>query len=370
MAQQVTNYQCPACTGPLHFAEDIGKLKCDFCDSTYTAEEVAAFYAEQDEKHANAESDWDTSAMQEEWGDEAKGLSVYTCPSCSAQLICDETTAASSCPYCGNPTIVASQLKGVLKPDYIIPFKLDKAQAVERLKNHYKGKFLLPGAFSKQNHLEEIKGLYVPFWLYDAKVDADCYFDATRTFSHREGDYRVTHTDHYAVVRKGRVEFEKVPVDGSKKMDNDYMDSIEPYHYEEMTAFNPGYLPGYMADRYDEDATECAPRADTRCQRSAVEAMRSDVSGYQTVTTRKTDTNISRGEVHYAFLPVWWLRTVWNGKEYVFMMNGQTGKMVGDLPVDKTKAALLFAGTAIAASLILTILPVGRGIADLILGFF
>lgn len=222
MPTQVTNYQCPACTGPLHFDADSGKLQCDYCGSAYDVAEIEAVYAEKEQKAeqaAEAGSQWNADEAGSPWSEqEAAGLRNYSCPSCGAEILCDETTAATACPYCGNPTIVPGQLGGNLKPDYVIPFKLEKKEAVAALTRHYKGKLFLPKSFKNQNHIEEIQGVYVPFWLFDGETDADITFDATRIHSHREGDEEVTITEHYRVRRKGTVCFEKVPVDGSSKM--------------------------------------------------------------------------------------------------------------------------------------------------------
>ena len=186
MASQITNYKCPACTGPLHFAGASGMLECDFCGAKYDVAQIEALYAEKEAKavaateQANAKAEqnrqkmaemesqgWDTSSLNSDWGAEADGMKAYNCPSCGAELICDASTAATSCPYCGNPTVVPGQFSGALKPDFVLPFKLSKEDAVAALKNHYKGKPLLPKAFTNGNHIEKIQGVYVPFWMFD-----------------------------------------------------------------------------------------------------------------------------------------------------------------------------------------------------------
>ena len=143
MSTQITNYQCPACTGPLHFDEQTGKLQCDYCESTFTVEEVEALYAE---KNAAAETAGE-EAKPSEWGEDEGKMCSYNCPSCGAELICDHTTAATSCPYCGNPAIVPGQFSGSEKPAAIIPFKLSKEEAIAALKKHYQKKPLLPLQF-------------------------------------------------------------------------------------------------------------------------------------------------------------------------------------------------------------------------------
>lgn len=235
MANQVTNYKCPACTGPLRFDSATGKLQCDFCGSSYEVAEIEKLYAEKDaqaagafrqaEEQTAADGEW-TAASGSDWGADAEKLRVYSCPSCGAELICDETTSATSCPYCGNNTIVPGQFSGALKPDYVLPFKLDKAAAVAALKKHYGGKKLLPKAFSNENHIEEVKGVYVPFWLYDGSAEVDVRCHGTKVSGYSTARENVTVTNHYDVRRAGTVRFERVPVDASSKMPDDHMDAL------------------------------------------------------------------------------------------------------------------------------------------------
>lgn len=377
MASQVTNYKCPACTGPLHYDGALGKLKCDYCECAFDVAEIEALYARDNEKAAAsmesaeekreaekekaAQGGWDFENVGSEWGADGDSMRVYGCPSCGAELICEETTAATSCPYCGNPTIVPGQFAGIMKPDYVIPFKLDKNAAVAALKQHYKGKILLPKAFADQNHLEEIKGIYVPFWLFDGEIDADITFVCTRSHVHIHGDEQVTITEHYNVRRAGSMAFSRIPVDASSKMPDEYMDSIEPFDYSELKAFSKGYLPGFFADKYDVSLEESAQRADQRVRNTAVEVFRRDAgSHYQTCTPMSQNMHLSRGEVKYALLPVWVLHTKWNNEDFLFTMNGQTGKLIGDLPVSWGRFwalfALCFAGFSVIVFIIMMIL--------------
>lgn len=380
MPAQITNYKCPACTGPLHFVGASGKLECDYCGSTYDVKEIEALYADDEaqaaaaqqeaEARSDAEKAWDFSAVGGDWGEDAEKMRAYSCPSCGAQILCDETTAATSCPYCGNPTVVPGQFGGTLRPDFVLPFKLSREDAIQKLKAHYKGKLLLPRAFTAENHIEEIKGVYVPFWLFDGHASVQATYHATNTHITREGDYRVTRTQHYAIFRSGVIDFEKVPVDGSTKMPDDYMDSIEPYDYRELKDFSTAYLPGFMADKYDVDAQGAAKRAETRCKNTAADSVRATVRGYATVNPCTQHVALDRGEVKYALLPVWLLSTKWKDKNYLFAMNGQTGKMVGDLPVDRGKLQAWFWATALGASALLSLLfsgPLGRMIGGFLM---
>ncbi|WP_394267245.1 hypothetical protein [Anaerotignum sp.] len=366
MSTQITNYQCPSCTGPLHYVGASDKLECEYCGSSYDVAEIEVLYAEKEEKAAetqqaeeqkkqaeasSAGDEWDTSDLQQ-WDAEEDDMQAYSCPSCGAELICDKTTAATSCPYCGNPTVVPGQFSGSLKPDYIIPFKLSKEEAIQKLKEHYKGKIFLPKDFKEKNHIEEIRRIYVPFWMFDGKAEGDALYAATRSHSYRSGDYEITETEHYDVYRAGVVNFEKVPVDASSKMPDDHMDSIEPFDYEGLKEFSTAYLPGFLADKFDVSVEESVDRADARCEGTLSSALRSTVKNYDTCTLKSNTINLQRGKVHYAMLPVWMLNTKWKGRDFLFAMNGQTGKMVGDLPVSRGKFWGLFAAIAIPLSIV------------------
>lgn len=367
MPTQVTNYQCPACTGPLHYSAKSGKLACDYCGSSFDVAEIEALYARKEAEAAAAKQaadakaeaaqaakdeaaeaaaasgGWDTSDLSRDWGAEADGLRVYSCPSCGAELICDQSTAATACPYCGNPAIVPGQFSGALRPDYILPFRLSKDDAVQALRAHYKGKPFLPRSFTSANHIEQIQGVYVPFWLFDGGAEGAASYRASNTNVFETGDYEITETRHYHVVRAGSLAFEKIPVDASSKMPDDHMDSIEPFDYAQLRPFSTAYLPGYLADKYDVTIDDSRDRADTRCRETLAQALRDTVTGYGACVTEREDIALRRGKVHYALLPVWMLSTKWRGQDFLFAMNGQTGKLVGDLPTDRGRFWGMFA---------------------------
>lgn len=358
MASQITNYQCPACTGPLHYAGDSGRLECEYCGNSYSIAEIEKLYAGKEaapEVWEGADEDQGKYAPSgDTWSPE--GMKAYSCPSCGAELVCDETTAATSCPYCGNPSIVPGQFADMLRPDYVLPFKLDKEQAIAALKKYYKGKKLLPKAFSAQNHIEEIKGVYVPFWLFDGEADADVQFLATRVFSTVRGNERITTTEHYRVRRAGTVRFERIPVDASSKMPDAHMDAIEPYDYSELKPFSTAYLPGFLADKYDVEAEECSQRADERARNTALAVMSESVQGYATCIAQHQNVRLRRSGVKYALMPVWMLSTKWKGQNFLFAMNGQTGKLIGDLPISKGRFLAWFAGIAIPLTALMYLL--------------
>ena len=354
-------YKCPCCGGALEFNSSVQKMKCPFCDTEFEMETLEALDA-QLENEKESDMSWDSSAGQQWQDGEADGLKTYVCKSCGGEIIGDETTAATSCPYCDNPIVLMGQFSGSLKPDYVIPFKQDKKAAVEGLKKHYEGKTLLPKVFKDQNHIEEVKGVYVPFWLFDADADANIRYKATKVKRWSDDDYNYTETSYYSVCRGGNIGFNTVPVDGSSKMPDELMESVEPYNFSEAVPFQTAYLAGYLADKYDVTDADSVERANERIKKSTEEEFRNTVTGYDTVTTENTYINLQNAKAKYALYPVWMLNTKWNDKKFTFAMNGQTGKMVGDLPCDNKKYWLLtiafilgFAGVCFALSFLIEI---------------
>ena len=199
----------------------------------------------------------------------------------------------------------------------------------------------------------------MPFWLYDATADARGAYEGEVTESHREGDYIVTNTQHYNVARAGEADFIKVPVDGSSKMPDAHMDAIEPFDYSAIQPFSTAYLPGFLADRYDEDEEKCLPRATRRMENTTRAALRETIGGYSEVHTKAENINIDIRKAHYALLPVWMLHTRWNDKDFLFAMNGQTGRLIGDLPVDPKRVAAWFAGISLPLMVILALFLYG-----------
>ena len=344
-------FKCPCCDGAIEFDSNLQKMKCPYCDSEFEIETLQSYNAElnaQPQENMN----WDTAAGQQWQTGETEGLRIYTCNSCGGEIVADDTTGASECPFCGNPVVMTGQFAGDLKPDLVIPFKVDKKAAIAALENHYKGKRLLPKVFKDQNHIKEVKGLYVPVWLFDTDADAYVRYRATRTRVWSDSQYNYTETSYFAVTRGGGIGFENVPVDGSTKMDDTLMESIEPFRIEEAVDFQTAYLSGFLADKYDVDAEASIGRANERIKHSTEDAFRDTVYGYTSVVPVSSTINLQNGRARYALYPVWILNTQWNGQKFTFGINGQTGKIAGDLPMDKGlfRKWLFGVSAAVAAS--------------------
>lgn len=343
----IQEYKCPCCGGSIAFDSKLQKMKCPYCDTEFEMETLKEFdEALKNEAEKKDAVEWETQS--DTWEDD--GLKHYVCQSCGGEVIGDDTLAATSCPYCGNQIVLMHQFAGLLKPQYVVPFTSDKKNAIDQFRAHLKGKALLPSAFSKEAHLEEVKGIYVPVWLFDADAQGDGDYDATTIRTWSDSKYRYTETSHYLVKRSGAMSFVQIPVDGSEKMPDELMESIQPYDMSKAVDFQTAYLAGYLADRYDVDANTSSIRAIEKAKESMDQFLRKTVEGYARITTKSVNIQVSHGKEYYALLPVWLLHTKWKGKDYYFAMNGQTGKFVGNLPCDKKKRTLWFLGITFAVT--------------------
>ncbi len=345
-------YKCPCCGGGLEFNPGVQKIKCPYCDTEFDLDTLKGY----DEALNTAQEDdmsWE-SVSSEEWSEgETAGMRVFVCKSCGGQIIGDANMGATSCPYCGNPIVMMGQFAGDLKPEFVIPFKLDKEAAKKKYYEHLSGRKLLPKVFKDDNHIEEIKGIYVPFWLFDATANGQMVYKGTQSRQYRDSQYLYTETSYYQLNRAGSIAFEKVPVDGSTKMDDTLMQSLEPFDFSQAVSFQTAYLAGYLADKYDVSKETCIQTANERIKTSTQQVFDSTVSEFNNVVAEGRSIRLSQGSAKYALYPVWLLNTEWKGTRYTFAMNGQTGKFVGDLPVDEGAAKArwwkIFAIASVAA---------------------
>ncbi len=345
-------YQCLACGGALKFDATQQMLACESCDSVYPSD-----YIDQTSEESTTRVDWNTEGFVDEKQTLEK-QNGFTCTSCGAQVICDTDTVASECMYCGNPVVMDEKSETMVEPDFVIPFKIDHKKAKEMLEDFYKGKPLLPNAFSDENHLSKIKGVYVPFWLFSCMGSGYMVFDTTKVKTYSDEKYNYKKTEHYEVLRSGQIGFDRIPTDASKKMDDHYMEGIEPYNFEELSKFKPMYLAGYFADKFDISVDQGAKRATERVIASLESAFEETVEGYTSVIKKTSLIQMNKESIEYVLLPVWMLNTKYNGEIYQFAINGQTGQVAGKLPIDKAKLMkyrliYFFVSAAICACLLM-----------------
>lgn len=340
--QQTMTYICPGCGSYLRFDGKAQGWACDYCGNTYNAQELEQRGAETKTDSYNvrprADAPADETELQFHFTENLSNstadiahMRAYSCPSCGAEILTDDVTAATFCVFCGNPTVLPKQLAGEYRPAAILPFETDKEDAKKAFLQLCKGKKLLPKNYTDEQRLEKITGVYVPFWLFDCKADFDYHATGENVTTWRDTNYIYTKTDLYHIHRAGRLAFENIPLDASEKMPDDMMDALEPFYLERKKPFHMGYLSGFLAEKYTYLPKELYERMTKRIT-PGVEYKAAEGRPYQRVYGVKCRTDFLSERQTYMLLPVWLLVSRYKDKDYLFAMNGQTGKIVGELP--------------------------------------
>lgn len=318
----IVHYKCLNCGADMVYDADRGQLHCGSCGREDRVEDLPE------------------ENISREFGEE-DGLE-YQCENCGASLLTDDDTVATTCSFCGAGMVLADRLTGLMAPSKVIPFKVSKERAQEAFKNWCGQGKLTPKDFMTADRIKNIAGIYIPFWLYDLNTQVQAGGRATKVRTYRQGDYRYTETRHYEIFRELDMHYIKVPVDASEKMDDGLMDRIEPYNYEEIHDFRPAYLAGYRAEKYNYSESELLPRVQAKVEGYVDSYLYSTTEAYDLVNFTNTQLDTRKKEAYYSLLPLWMVYYDYGGKDYVFAMNGQTGKVVGEPPISRKRVALRF----------------------------
>lgn len=329
----VTQYKCPSCGADMSYDATTGMLLCSGCGRT---EEI-----NQQEKDPEPDIEFGQhrdSSSYSKYGDDTV---QYQCKNCGAVLATEKNTSATVCSFCGAPMVLSDRLSGALAPTRVIPFKITKQQAQEAFRRWCKNGRFSPKEFKPADRIKDISGVYIPYWLFDLKAEASTDAACTKVRHYTSGDYNITETRHYNAFRSADIDYMRVPADASKKMDDSMMDKLEPYDYSSLNDFSSQYLAGYMAEIYDYNDDQLMPRIKERVSRYTESELRSSIIGYSSVSLRNTHMRLTElSKPDYTLMPVWVVAYDFKDKEHVFLMNGQTGKIIGKPPLSAGKIAL------------------------------
>lgn len=374
----VINYKCPNCGADMAFDSQTGMLRCASCGRTDNIEQMAGKHIphdaevkyDMDEDDINAaNSAFDSDYADPSDTDEPSHYATfgenealeYHCNNCGAVLITDANTTATTCSFCGAGVVLGDRLSGSLAPVKVIPFSISKEQAQEAFKKWCRRGLLTPSDCMTADRIKNITGLYVPFWLYDINGRGEVEATCTRVRTYTMGDWIYTETKWYHVYRKVDLNYNRIPCDASKKMEDGLMDKLEPYQYNNLKDFQMPYLAGYISEKYDFTDEQMLPRIKERVSSYVDSYIRSTISGYSSVNINRESINIRKRKADYTLMPVWMVCYDYRQAEHIFLMNGQTGKIVGKPPLSKAKIASWFAGISLGTFIIFRLLTLLTG---------
>ena len=325
MQSNAVDYKCPSCGATIPFSPEKQKWVCSYCGSEFTLEEL--------------QKSQKKSVVEEKKEIKVEDADIYRCQSCGAEIIADENTTATFCVYCGNTAILKDRIHNSRVPDLIIPFQKVKDDATKAFEKVVKHKPLVPKAFKTKDNIQKITGIYIPFWAYDFQVSGTVEFNATDVHTWTDFRNQYTKTDGFSVVCEGNMDYDKVLADGSSRFPDDLMDSLEPFDLQGLVSYNQAFLAGFFSEKYDVDEDKAVERAQRRAVNTSVSLMRETVN-HQSCALLDNQLNVQKQKVYYILLPVWMVNTKYRDKTYTFAMNGQTGKIVGDLPLGRKEVVV------------------------------
>ena len=361
----VLTYKCPNCGGPLQWDGNKGKFSCEYCGSSFTESELEALAPSQSKADeiegaeaeafaagsANGESAMDfttedpsSGKQTAASGSQSAKMRRYSCPSCGAQIVTDDTTSATACYYCHNPIVLMDKFDGSFNPDFVIPFAIDKAKAKSIFTDWVKQHKYIPKDFYSDKQIDLLSGVYFPYWVYQAKIHGIAQGQGNRTKQWDSGGMRHVETEVYRIDKTGDMEINDLSRIALKKASKVLCESVMPFELDKMKKFSPGYLQGYIAESRDIEKDELAPQIRQEVDSYAVQRLRESASeGFNEVQLTNVATSVDQEKYLYALMPVWTLTYKGNdGKIYYFSINGQTGKTVGELPTDQRSLLFLF----------------------------
>lgn len=360
-------FKCPKCNGALEYNPAYDKMECPYCGSDFTTHEAMAHQRLQDNavkmtapsaSNNTTAGGWETNpyAQQAEPeqvstqttdanGQTTMECNIYTCTACGAELAVNGVEASTFCAYCGQPTIVFSRVSKELMPKWVLPFRIQKDQAVNGIREKLNKGIFVPREI-KNFEVEKVRGIYVPYFLFDVY-----YYDWQRlrgtvgSGKHRKTKY---------FVREAECEFKKLTCDASKQLNDESSQRLEPFDLRVIKPFEPGYLSGFYSDRYDLDDKQLTGVAIGRSKELFDREIVKSVSA-SNVHIVENNPKYQIRNAEYALLPAWFLTFRYKNEPYTMLVNGQTGKVVGAVPFDKTKLVSMFVTLAVVSSIIFTI---------------
>jgi DNA-directed RNA polymerase subunit RPC12/RpoP len=361
----VISLKCPNCDGELVFEPSAQQYECPYCGSHFTQEQIdqmeqmkpqeqpsqengmADFGGEEGGPAGGAADSMKNRADEPREADEestGESAAVYTCPSCGAEIVTDATTAATFCYYCHNPVVLSGRISGKYLPKWIIPFGIDRKKAESMFLENVGKKKFVPKGFFDSKQIEKLTGVYFPYWIVDWKGQGRMQARATKVRIWSSGETEYTETRYYEVLREGSMEFSQLSRNALKKANKILVEGVQPYKQEGAKPFSMGYLSGFQAEKRDMEQQDFEQELQNEVKKYASKLLLESASGYTSVTPQNTDIRMDAEDWEYVLVPAWVLTYKGNdGKLYYYAINGQTGKVCGELPIAKPKLAVVSA---------------------------
>ena len=350
-----TMFVCPNCGANINFDPGKQLLHCDYCDTDISPDAVIQKDDAVESTYTETEAD-ETS----ETGYREYSTQIFTCKECGGEILTFDNTVATFCSYCGASTVLASRVGKERAPEYIIPFKITKDQSEELYKKALSRSLYAPKYMKEDTVVEKFRGIYMPYWIYNFKENRPVTLRGQK--DHRSGDY-IIH-EHFNVNLEVDAQYKGLSFDASSQFSDSLSEAIAPYDFNEAVPFNTSYMSGFYADAADTDASLYEDQCKNIVIGDIYQKIASDSSVKKITLKAESKNNLSpeTADTELGYFPVWFLSSRHGDRVSYAVVNGQTGEVATDIPIDFKKYILGSLILAVPVFFLLFLIPVIRPI--------
>ncbi|MDE5978001.1 MAG: hypothetical protein K2G70_06010 [Turicibacter sp.] len=334
--EEIKIFTCENCGANMVFDIKSQALKCPYCN---TEKELIAEGKVQ-------EYDFSTIRPSSEKASWSHDVEIMSCKNCGAEIVIDSHTTALHCSYCGSSNILKTKQSAGIKPEAILPFKIEKQQAMEELSKWMKYRWLAPNNLKNLYQSDKLQGIYIPYWTYDAMTSSRYRaYGGRYHYEMREinGKKERIQKVHWHPV-SGHLHhfFDDVLINASHHYTDTLMNKVEPFNTDRLIPYRSEYLSGYMAEHYSLGVQEGFSMAKHKMEHTLEETARFEIlQHYDTVRDIRLQTCYDQMTFKHVLLPIWTANYQYNGKDYRYIINGETGRIHGTYPYSWVKITLL-----------------------------
>lgn len=344
-----TDKTCPSCGGVMEFDPKTGGLSCPYCGHTQ------AITVNKQEEKAAEEIDLDKADKLEncDWGAQKK---IVICKACGAESVYDALEISAVCPFCGSNQVMEAADQNTMAPGGVVPFQVTDQKASELFRTWIRKKWFCPKLAKESAKAKHFKGVYLPYWTFDANTSSTYQGEFGRDSSHKEKDGReIVETTWYPVRGDYQANFDDELICASSNHNLYMLQQIEPYRTAENKVYKPEYVAGFAAERYSLGVRDAWKLVRDNLKFRISSSIEMDICRKHNadhVRNLRVDTVFRKMTYKYLLLPVWISSYKYKDKIYQFMVNGQTGKVSGKTPISIPKIVICIVGLIIIMALI------------------
>lgn len=355
-------FDCPACGAEAHWNPGKQALVCPYCGAVSPATlETAPGGEEVIREHDLATALRNVPEDKRGW--DAQKTSVR-CQSCQAISVFDPGRVGQKCDFCGSPALVAyEEIKAAFRPESLLQMKLPETQVRDSIREWYRTRWFAPNKLKTKALTDTVKGLYIPYWTFDAQVHADWTADSgyhyyeTESYTDSNGQRKTRQVQKTRwVPSSGSLDhfFDDELVPATKGVQPDMLRKVEPYPTKQLVPYQAGFLTGWVVEHYQLDLLSAARHSREQMDGKLHAMCASQVPG-DTHRNLQVHPDYSNQTFKHILVPLWLLTYAYGHKTYQVLVNGYTGAIAGKYPKSWVKIMLAILGALAVAGVIAAI---------------